>query len=336
MWNTRFSGRRRIPGVGMPHRGAIVAIALVLSVVSTGVILGQRTEPSSQVSRKTEPSRPDAGITPASLDTPSKEYIYAGGTLIATEEPPGGGTTHHRSTIGLFRPSTTYFLLRNSNTPGPPDIATPMGATTDVPVVGDWDGNGTTTIGVFRPATGAGTNTFFLSDSAVSPSVDRTVTLGAAGDLPIVGDWDNNGSTTVGVFRPSTNTFFLNNSFASGHVDITATLGAPGDKPLAGDWNGDGFTTIGLYRPSTSTFYLSDSFTSGQVNYSIPFGAANLDLPVVGDWDGNGTVTVGLYRPSDSTFYLRNSNSTGPADLSIPYGDGPNGDKPLAGDWDGI
>src|SRR6185436_10063837 len=61
MWNTRFSGRRRIPGVGMPHRGAIVAIALVLSVVSTGVILGQRTEPSSQVSRKTEPSRPDAG-----------------------------------------------------------------------------------------------------------------------------------------------------------------------------------------------------------------------------------------------------------------------------------
>ena len=336
MMNPSDSGRQRRAGFGTPRRGTIVAIALVLSLATAGVILGQRTRLSQDGRRRASPQS-DAAISVASFDaaSPSKEYVYAGGRLIATEEPPGG-PIHHGSTIGLFRPSSTYFLLRNSNTTGAPDISAALGATTDLPVVGDWDGNGTTTIGVFRPGTGSGTNTFFLSNSSTSVSVDITATLGAAGDLPIVGDWNGDGSTTIGVFRPSTNTFFLCNSLASGQVDITLTLGAPGDLPIAGDWNGDGTTTIGVYRPSSSTFFLSDSFTSGQVNYSVPFGAPNLDIPILGDWDANGTFTVGVYRPSDSTFYLRNTNSTGAPDLTVPYGDGPNGDKPVAGDWDGV
>ena len=332
--------RNTVTGPGRtPKRSrSIVAIALVLSVVGTGAILGQRVGPFSQASRRKPAPQVDSGITPASFDpaSPSKEYVYAGGKLIATEEPTGTGPTHHGSTIGLFRPSSTYFLLRNSNAPGLPDISAALGATTDLPIVGDWNGNGTTTIGVFRPATGAGVNTFYLSNTNVTGHVDITITMGAQGDLPIVGDWDGNGTTTIGVFRPGTNTFYLCNSSTVGQVDITLSLGAPGDLPIAGDWNGDGTTTIGVYRPSTSTFYLNDGFLSGHVDYSVPFGAPNLDLPIVGDWDANGTVTVGLYRPSDSTFYLRNSNFTGPADLSIPYGDGPNGDKPVAGDWDGM
>ena len=60
-------------------------------------------------------------ITPASLDSPSKEYIYAGAALIATEEPPPIGATNDRTTIGVFRPSTNYFFLRNTNSMGPPD-----------------------------------------------------------------------------------------------------------------------------------------------------------------------------------------------------------------------
>ena len=316
-------------------RRIVVGVMLTLAIVAGSVILAQRSS-LRQVYEK-DGKLEDSPITPTGFDpgSPSKEYIYAGATLIATEESSGGGSSSHRSTIGVFRPGTTQFLLRNTNTAGPPDIATALGATTDIPVVGDWDGNGTTTIGVFRPATGSNTNTFYLSNSALVVNVDITVSFGAAGDLPIVGDWDGNGTTTVGVFRPTTNTFFVTNSLVSPQLDLQATLGAPADLPIAGDWDGNGTTTIGVYRRSSSTFFLSNSFSIGQVN-SIPFGASNLDIPIAGDWDGNGTITIGVYRPNSSTFYLRNSNSAGSPDIEVPYGDGPNGDRPVAGDWDGL
>jgi hypothetical protein len=326
--------RHDVTRVRSARQRRVVAAALMVTVIIGSVILAQR----SSLRKTNDKEKPEeSSITPAAFDpaAPSKEYVYAGATLIATEEQTGGGTTFHRSTIGVFRPSIAYFFLRNSNTPGPPDISAPLGAPTDIPVVGDWDGNGTTTIGVFRPATGSGTNTFYLSNSSITVSVDIVIAFGAAGDMPIVGDWDGNGTSSIGVFRPATNTFYLSNSLVSVQVDVQAILGAPADLPIVGDWDGNGTTTIGVYRRSSSTFFLSDSLNGGQVN-TIPYGAPNLDIPILGDWDGNGTVTVGVYRPNNSTFYLRNNNSVGIAEIVIPYGDGPNGDRPVAGDWDGL
>src|SRR5215208_6762014 len=95
--------------------------------------------------------------------TASKEYIYAGSKLIATEEPSSSG-----STIGLYRPNINTFYLRNSNTTGPPDITVPFGANGDIPIVGDWNGDGTTTVGLFRP-TGA---TFYLRNTNSTGSPD--------------------------------------------------------------------------------------------------------------------------------------------------------------------
>ena len=83
----RGAGRRRTTAVGHNRRRMVVAIALVLSVVTAGVIFGQRTGRFSQASRNKAGRSQESGITPASFDTPSKEYIYAGGRLIATEEP---------------------------------------------------------------------------------------------------------------------------------------------------------------------------------------------------------------------------------------------------------
>ncbi|MGH9929008.1 MAG: SBBP repeat-containing protein, partial [Pyrinomonadaceae bacterium] len=57
-------------------------------------------------------------------------------------------------TIGVFNPPTTQFRLRNSNTAGLADLTVTFGQAGDLPVSGDWDGNGTKDVGVFRPSTG--------------------------------------------------------------------------------------------------------------------------------------------------------------------------------------
>lgn len=240
-----------------------------------------------------------------------------------------GGSPGGTQTIGLYRPPSTFYL-RNSNTTGFPDISVPFGALGDIPVVGDWNGDGVTTIGLYRPSN----STFYLRNSNTIGFPDITVSFGngPGGDVPIVGDWDGNGTWTIGVYRPSISTFYLRNSNTVGFPDLSIPFGAAGDTPVVGDWDGNGTMTIGLYRASGSIFYLRNNNTTGFPDMSIPYGAAG-DLPIVGDWDGNGTVTIGLYRPSGSIFFLRNSNTTGFPDLSIPFG--ASGDKPLGGNWDG-
>jgi len=63
-----------------------------------------------------------------------------------------------------------------------------------------------------------------------------------------------NGTETIGLYRPSTSTFYLRNSNTSGFPDSSIPYGAPGDTPIVGDWDGNGTVTIGLYRASISTF----------------------------------------------------------------------------------
>src|SRR6185503_12766658 len=69
-------------------------------------------------------------------------------------------------TIGVHRNGTFY--LRHSNTTGAPHITQSYGSTSWKPVVGDWDGNGSTTLGAFlsdATSFGApGQSMFFLSN----------------------------------------------------------------------------------------------------------------------------------------------------------------------------
>ena len=59
---------------------------------------------------------------------------------------------------------------------------------------------------------------------------------GLSGDQPLIGDWNNDGIDTVGVYR--NNTFYLRNTNTAGIADLAFGLGNPGDLPVAGDWDG--------------------------------------------------------------------------------------------------
>ncbi|MCD9186404.1 MAG: SBBP repeat-containing protein [Pyrinomonadaceae bacterium] len=187
--------------------------------------------------------------------------------------------------IGSFTNGT--WKLRNSNFPII-NLPAPLGFFTvtfgqagDLPVVGDWNGDGIDTIAVFRPSAGQ----FFATNSLVAnPPVDFTVTFGQNGDLPVAGDWNGDGIDTVGVYRPSLGNFFLTNTNDfNASVDVTAIFGVAEDLPFAGDFNGDGIDTISVFRPSVNTFFITND--NAGLATAFPFGQPT-DQPIAGDWDG--------------------------------------------------
>ncbi|MEV4820598.1 VCBS repeat-containing protein, partial [Micromonospora sp. NPDC049274] len=163
--------------------------------------------------------------------------------------------------------------------------ANPVGpGSEDVPISGDWDGDGVETVGVFRPSN----STFYLRNinGGDATSIFK-FGHGPSGDIPVAGDWDNDGKDTVGVFRPGTSTFYLTNGTTSTDATFKFGHGPSGDRPVAGDWDNDGRDTVGVFRPGTSTWYLTNGTTSTDATFKFGHGPSG-DRPVAGDWDNDG------------------------------------------------
>lgn len=282
-------------------------------------------------------------------------YIYGGSPASAPSPPPlpppfradfpvtGKWTPSEPDTIGVVQSALTpgaemVWRLRNSNTPGAPDITVNYGGYGDLPVVGDWNGDGVDGIGVYEPAKSPGGEARWLLRNTPTPGgPEIEVKYGGYGELPVSGDWDGNGTDTVGVYLPAASpgadgTWYLRNSNSYGDPNMLFLYGGYGDLPAAGDWDGNGTDTIGVYAPASApggeaTWFLRNSNTPGAADALFKYGGYT-DLPVSGDWDGNGTGTVGVYLPAvspggEATWFLRDSNTPGEPDLPIfRYGGG--------------
>ncbi|MDH3540141.1 MAG: CHRD domain-containing protein [Acidimicrobiia bacterium] len=184
-----------------------------------------------------------------------------------------------------------------------------FGAPGDIPFLGDWDGDGLKTPGLYRPGDGFA----YIRDSLDTGVADHEFFMGIGGDIPLVGDWDGDGTDTFGVYRPTEAKVYLRNSNDTGFADVEFFFGAGGDVPFTGDFDGDGITEVGLHRSSAGQVFLRLDHTTGVADLSFYWGI-NGDRVMAGDWDGDGMDTVGLARPSTGMFYVRNHHSTGIAD----------------------
>lgn len=141
-----------------------------------------------------------------------------------------------RDDIGVYRPTESrfYFLMLDGD---PPPNPVWLGDVGFLPLVGDWNGDGRDEVGVYNPATATfyrGPNApgqvfgnggdvplvgdftvdriselavyrpsnrtfYFLTFSEDGPTVVRSITYGDANGVPVVGDWDGNGSDTQGI-----------------------------------------------------------------------------------------------------------------------------------------
>lgn len=187
----------------------------------------------------------------------------------------GNGVT----TLGLYRQSTGFLFLRNTNDQGVAHIQIYYGNPGDIPIAGDWDGDGVQTVGIYRPSN----QRFYLRNTNTQGVADVDFVFGNGGDQPIAGDWNGDERDTIGVYRPSTKMLYLSNTLGGGADIVYHYEGAQfGDRVIVGDWNGDGVDTVGVFRPSTATFYLRDDFTGG-ADYIFTFGDSSL-TPVSGLW----------------------------------------------------
>jgi PKD repeat protein len=177
-------------------------------------------------------------------------------------------------------------------------------------------------IGIFR------TGNFFLASSNMNGGgTVNAFNFGMAGDAPVTGDWNADGTAKVGIFR--TGNFFLASSNIPGGGTVNAfNFGMAGDVPVAGKWSGSGAATVGIFR-SGNFFLASSNIPGGGTVNAFNFGMAG-DVPVAGDWDGDGTTTVGIFRSGN--FFLAGSNIPGGGTVNA-FNFGMAGDVPVTGDW---
>jgi hypothetical protein len=237
--------------------------------------------------------------------------LYSGQAPDCGAHEFGTGSTNY----GVYR-TGRYWL--DTDWDSKAEIVRSFGNAGDIPITGDWDGDGTTNYGVFRPS-----NAKFYLDTDWDDKADIVRAFGAASDIPVTGDWDGDGTTNYGVCRDSK--FYLDTDWDD-KADIVRAFGTASDIPVTGDWDGDGTTNYGVFREGQ--FWLDTNWDS-KADIIRPFGDA-YDIPITGDWDGNWTTNYGVYRPGTCRFYF-DTNWDSQVDFSKSFGTF--GDTPVSGNW---
>ncbi len=119
----------------------------------------------------------------------------------------------------------------------------------DVPLAGDWNGDGVRQIGTFHD----GEWYLDLDGDGKFTERDARFVFGQAGDIPVVGDFNGDGIDEIGVFRNGKWIIDTNGNHELDAKDMVFELGGAGDKPVVGDWNDDGTDDPGIYHPGAAT-----------------------------------------------------------------------------------
>ncbi len=131
--------------------------------------------------------------------------------------------------------------------------------------------------------------------------------IGAAGDVPVVGDFDADGKEDLATYTPSTQTWHVSMS-GGGSQSFSFGVG-PATIPLTGNFDGVGATQYGTFDVVGGQGSWQMTSSSGGLQAFV-FGKAG-DVPLTGDFLGRGYDQAAVYRPSTGEFRVYDKANPG-------------------------
>jgi hypothetical protein len=177
---------------------------------------------------------------------------------LSTDIPvPADYDNDGKADIAVYRPTEgsaqgLWYVLKSSSNYTTFDVAQ-FGASTDKPVVGDYNGDGKADYAVIRR--GGGAMTWYILYNGGTNFAAAQWGLDT-GDIAVPADYDGDRKTDIAVWRPSNGTWYV---VRSGGGFVGSQWGSIGDIPVAADYDGDLKADIGVYRPSDNTWYTGRS-----------------------------------------------------------------------------
>ncbi|MCY2986400.1 MAG: choice-of-anchor D domain-containing protein, partial [Planctomycetota bacterium] len=164
----------------------------------------------------------------------------------------------------------------------------------DTPVAGDWNGNGLDKAGVVRKGSDGYLHWYLDTNGDGQPTPDNEYIYGFNSDIPVVGDWDGDGTDNIGIVRPGADgllAWYLDTNWAADgkwEHEIAWSFGlvATHDVPIVGDWNGDGKSEAGVVRDEggKGLHWLFNTDAANDKWAETDAYTSGMGIPVTGRW----------------------------------------------------
>jgi PKD repeat protein len=241
--------------------------------------------------------------------------------VTAVPEPTG---TLHRAVLRGSDTKNNWLFDYDMN--GITDQKDIFGQRGDVPLVGDFNGDGIPDRAVFRGLSKG--NNWFI-DYSMDRTIDKQDKYGQLGDIPMVGDFNKDGIMDRALFREVTKgDNWIIDYRMDGTIDRQDRYGQLGDIPVIGDFNKDGVMDRAVFRGLTKgNNWLFDYSMDRTIDKQDKFGQLG-DLPLVGDFNGDGFMDRAVFREvTKGNNWLFDYRMDGTIDKQDRYGQ--TGDLPL-------
>ena len=203
-----------------------------------------------------------------------------------------------------FVTAPTFYALTSGTSFSPVSLqAYALGNETDIPMSGDFDGDGKADFAVYRPDL---TYAWFLRLSSQNYTAIATYQWGLEGDIPVAADYDGDGKTDLAVFRPNDGTWYILQAATNFTSAYSVRWGVRSSVPVPGDYDGDAKLDIATADANADAdgkyvWYILQGGTGFRSAYSLKMGAS-ASTPAPADYDGDGRVDAAVYDPITSTF----------------------------------